>query len=222
MYNIVIICTQHKQSGNCNSIELHKIVERLQPDVIFEELSDELFDESYRKQKLWTLETDAIKLYLKDHAIQHIAVDTYALPKYYHEDIERLYNKFFRSNMLEDSRMLCNLLDYHKQLIFENGFDFLNSDKNTEYFTSINVLKERILKVLDDEYFFQVHALEKEVIARRENQIVKNIYNFSKTQHFNRAVMCIGSGHRKSIWETINKFETQESPKLNWQPYLIS
>ncbi len=48
MHNIVLVCTAHTETGKCNSDELHKIIESLGPDVIFEELSSDLFDKFYK------------------------------------------------------------------------------------------------------------------------------------------------------------------------------
>lgn len=38
MYNITLIATIHSENGKCNSEELHKILENIKPDVIFDEL----------------------------------------------------------------------------------------------------------------------------------------------------------------------------------------
>ena len=67
MYNITLVCTRHGESGNCNSIELHDIIEKIRPEIIFEELSQSHFDESYKQETLITLETNAIKKYLKNN-----------------------------------------------------------------------------------------------------------------------------------------------------------
>jgi hypothetical protein len=44
MYNITLVCTKHKESGNCNSLELHKIIKAIKPEIIFEELSHSNFE----------------------------------------------------------------------------------------------------------------------------------------------------------------------------------
>jgi len=40
VYNITLINSVHKKLGKCNSNELYKIIERIQPEVIFEKPSD--------------------------------------------------------------------------------------------------------------------------------------------------------------------------------------
>lgn len=39
MHNIHLVCTFHSETGKCNADELYKIIEVINPDVIFEELT---------------------------------------------------------------------------------------------------------------------------------------------------------------------------------------
>jgi len=50
--------------------------------------------------------------------------------------------------------------------------------------------------------------------------MLQNIYNYSKDNQYNQAIVLIGSGHRKSIIEKIEKYKIQESIKLNWTLYI--
>ena len=52
MHNITVISTNHKEIGKCNSEELYKIVESINPEVIFEELSGKLFEIIYNANSL--------------------------------------------------------------------------------------------------------------------------------------------------------------------------
>ena len=47
MYNIILIGTIHLENGQCNSDELHKILEDINPEVIFDELPSHSFDMYY-------------------------------------------------------------------------------------------------------------------------------------------------------------------------------
>ncbi len=53
MHNIIFVSTMHNEIGNCNAEELHKIIERLNPEVIFLEAVDETY--SPYEQYLWSL-----------------------------------------------------------------------------------------------------------------------------------------------------------------------
>lgn len=47
MYNIILIGTAHIENGQCNSDELYKIIESINPDVIFEEMPSSHFNVYY-------------------------------------------------------------------------------------------------------------------------------------------------------------------------------
>jgi hypothetical protein len=47
MYNITLLSSFHKNLGKCNPDELYKIIEEIQPEIIFEELSFDTFSFVY-------------------------------------------------------------------------------------------------------------------------------------------------------------------------------
>jgi hypothetical protein len=80
MYNVTVIFTRHDAYGVCNSLELERIVQSIAPEVIFEELSNTVYDQIYNKQNRSTLESDVVKMYSLAHIIEHIPADTYEAP----------------------------------------------------------------------------------------------------------------------------------------------
>ncbi|MGH2666111.1 hypothetical protein [Flavobacterium sp.] len=159
MFNITLIFTIHKECGNCNSTELHKIIEKICPEIIFEELSYSCFDECYKKESLITLETTAIKKYLQNHNIEHIPVDTYPIPKSFHNDIDYMYNKIFNNHKIIECHSLRVLIDNQSSLISKEGFSNLNSNQNDKYFKKVSILKKRILDILNNEKLFYITNL---------------------------------------------------------------
>lgn len=127
MLDITLVCTVYKAQGNCNPFELYKIIEHLAPSVIFEELSEENFRSFYVEQKRTNLETDAIKMHLMNHVVKQIPVDTYDLPVYYHELLDRVYNRVTGNNMISECRALQNAFEDNGSLIARHGFNYLNS-----------------------------------------------------------------------------------------------
>ena len=63
MYIITSITTSHNEHGNCNSNELYKIIERIAPEVIFEEVPQSKFSKVYEGLPGDSLETNTIKKY---------------------------------------------------------------------------------------------------------------------------------------------------------------
>jgi hypothetical protein len=49
MYNITLICTVHRENGKCNSEELYNIIEKINPEIIFEEIPYFMYIENYKE-----------------------------------------------------------------------------------------------------------------------------------------------------------------------------
>lgn len=218
VFNVTLIFTRHKELGVCTSDALFQIIESINPEVIFEELSEALYEEAYSAKTLNNLESVAIRKYLTNHDVVHIPVDTYDRPKNYDRDQNHLYNKLTESVGIH-SFHFRGLLDQQSSLISEYGFHFLNSSKNEKYFENMDALKEKILNTLNDENLYRIARLDKDVIEKREEVILDNVYNFSKKNTYNHALMFIGSGHRKSIMKKIEDRNKTENIKINWYSF---
>ena len=118
--------------------------------------------------------------------------------------------------MIPECRRLQNILDDNDSLMERGGFRYLNSRLNNDRFKETDLLMGKILTVLGDDELFRIHRLEKEVIEKREIEMLTNIYCYSKAHHYNRALFFIGSGHRESIIKKIAEFDTTQEIKLNW------
>ena len=70
MYNITLISTRHDEVGKCNSNELYKIIESINPELIFEEIPPSYFDKYYIDRSCNNLETDTINKYLETHDVK--------------------------------------------------------------------------------------------------------------------------------------------------------
>ena len=155
MYNVNLICTRHKEHGNCNSVELQKMIDSISPDIIFEELSYPNFCKSYQEERLITLETNAIKMHLQNHRIWHIPVDTYPRPDSYDENVAYMFDRIINNNRISESRDLRSI--FNQQLHLENqyGFSFLNSNENDKLFEKIDKITEEVLNILNDDRLFR-------------------------------------------------------------------
>ena len=216
MYNITLICTRHTELGKCNSAELYKIIERIDPELIFEEIPPSYFDKYYINKSHNNLETDTINKYLETHKAEHIPVDSDNLPS----------ESFFQNHkyMLEHIEGLADingfnyrkLTDTNKMFVEMYGFKYLNSisciNLNNEIYDAI----EKGLQKVNNEKLFQTYNLWKDINEKRENVMLQNIYNYSKDHSYEKAIFTVGSGHRKSISKKIEKYEMQEKIKLNW------
>jgi hypothetical protein len=196
--NVTLVFTQHEENGFCSSSALQKIMEEVNPKVIFEELSHSNYHKIYIEKTLITLESSAIMKHLKNHDVKHIPIDTYDLPQGYYVNIDYMYDKLLHNAGVHSYRFR-SLLDQKESVINQYGFLYLNNDYNDKLFENIDMLKERILDTLNDKKLFRIAHLEKEVVEKREDVIIDNVFNYSKENGCSNGLMFIGSGHRKSI-----------------------
>lgn len=218
MYNITLIGTKHSELGKCNSDELYKIIESINPEVIFEELPSNLFDIIYNINSLnfppdEVTEIKCVKKYLQNHNIKHIPVD---IDLRYISDNEQ--NWMFDTFEKYDD---YNKIEYEQSLLtIQYGFNFLNSDKCIDLAEQKNITVKNIIGVdINKNELFRIHQLFNKQDDIRENAMLQNIYNYSKENQYNQAIFLIGCGHKKSIMQKIIKFEKLSEIKLNWTMY---
>jgi len=213
MCKITLIATVHKERGSCNSKELYKLIAQITPDVIFEELSHHDFTSIYRGLSSDTLETNTIKLYLKKNPISHFPVDL---------DGNELPDKFHKKEIVEMFDILGHSHEYNEllsqQYILSKriGFQYLNSDQYRELSERRITLEKIILKNINHEKWIQTYKIWLDVIEMRENEMIKNIYNYCDKNRYSNAIFLIGAEHRKSIMDKTQKLETKNKLELNW------
>jgi superfamily II DNA or RNA helicase len=201
MHNISLICTAHKIVGNCTPDELYKIIFKIKPEVIFEEIDFSRIKYYYRNQYVKTIETFAILKYLQNYDCEHIPVETYDVPDSYikHED--------YLNEILSKNNNLYNEL-YTKLFsrVRENGFLFLNSNECSDMFEEIKVFKESYFSNLNEKNIQKFYKSWLTIENNRENEMLKNIYDYSFKNKYNSALFITGARHRKSF---INKIIVQ-------------
>lgn len=216
--NLTIIFTKHKESGNCNASALLKIIELVNPEVIFEELSNDVFQMIYEMQSMITLESNAIKHYMKHHLIEHIPIDTYERSSLIDSKIDYLYQRII-NGIGENSFHFKNLIDQRCELDDTYGFQFLNSSEILNFMESYDSIKNKFLLEQNDENLNAIALLEKEVIDNREETMLRNIYNYSIENKFTKALFFIGSGHMHTMLPKIKEWSEKEGNIINWHFY---
>lgn len=206
MHHITFISTIHKEIGKCNAKELYKIIDKLNPEVIFLEAIEETYSKYehylystygvYHKK----LEISAIQKYNHNTPFQYVPVCENGLSDSFHNKIK----------LVCQNRELQQLIDNFNYLAAENGFEFLNSLKCINLQEEMRLLESQILNntKLDKTVRADIEAYEKPMI--------QNIYSYSKNNHFSSAIFMCGAAHRKSIIEKIEKSKTKEQVNLSW------
>ena len=214
MHNITLIGTYHIEKGACNVDELYKIVDAIKPDVIFEEIPPSFFDRFYIKKTDSRLESDTINRYLEKHRIEHIPVD--------YDDYDFLIkivneNKIAHEQVERRSRTYRFLCDQISQASFLYGFKFLNSIESENFHRALDIEVIEALKEFKNENNIVRNDRFNEIMThKRENIMLDNIYQYCMEHDFNTGLFFIGSAHRYTIIEKIQKYETEHELKINW------
>lgn len=210
---ITLIATGHKDNGLCNSNELYKIIEQINPDIIFEELCPDGFAAIYTGSRIDTLETSTIKLYLQKHPIDHLPVDL---------DGNKLVDLQLKTEILQLFDIFNHSLEYRylsSQLNFlseQNGFSYLNSNHFSELMARKRLLEEHLLRKINNEKLLKTYNDWLNIHDIRENEMINNIYSYCKSNKFNRALFIIGAEHRQPMKEKIPTYEKNSNLKINW------
>jgi len=233
MHNIILISTSHTESGKCNSDELYKIIESINPEVIFEELpphwSDMFYSDSFDmrysvycdrnlsdRRLVVPFEVKCIKKYKQNYNIKIFPVDIDVSQKLSKYQDEILFMNFTFMKY-DDYKKLDNEQD---SLIAQEGFYYLNSDKFLDLLEEKEIIEKNIVESKIHKDIFHTYKLFRaEHYDNRENAMLQNIYNYSKENQYNQAVFLIGAGHRKSIMQKILEHEKTSEIKLNWTIY---
>lgn len=232
MYNITLVGTIHSESGQCNSDELYKILEGINPEVIFDELpvhfAEMYFSDSFElycankslqihPAPTVPLEVKCIKKYMQNHSIEIVPVDIDIRKKMtkHQQEFFSLFQIFFRNEEYIK-------LDAEKDaLIASEDFRFLNSDKFSAFLEKKEVMEKSLIESDSQrERLLEIYKLfHAENCDNRENEMLKNIYNYSKANPYNQAVFFVGAQHKKSLMGKIEAFEKDSGVKLNWTMY---
>ncbi len=215
MYNITLVSTFHSELGKCNSDELYKIFESINPDVIFEEILPRLVERAYNKIPVdnGVLELKSVIRYLLGHKIKHIGVDIEP-DQTLSSRIDHMLNTFKKYRVCQD--MEAKL----KMMIERDGFAFLNSEKCMELLEEKKRAEIKLMKFMGSMSLLSpTWKLFYEEQDKREASWIKNIYNYTEDNPFDKAIFIFGVGHRRSLIKKIQQYERKEESKLNWTFY---
>ena len=219
MYNITLIGTRHGENGECNSNALYQIIENINPEIIFEEIPLSIFDKYYIDKSRSNLETDTINRYLGTHKAEHIPVDSDNVPPdSFFKDYEAVHKRIEGSTSINgfNYRTFVDRCRLHTAMY---GFEYLNSAHCIYHHEEIDGAIEKGLQELNNDKLSQTYALWKDINENRENEMLRNIYTYSKDHRYNQALFLIGAAHRKSIMQKIQEYQNKEAVKLNWSFY---
>lgn len=215
MHNITLVCTFHSEIGKCNAEELYKIIEQIKPDVIFEELTPNLYDILYIKNMLADsapLEIKCIREYKQQHNIKNIPVDI-EVSSTYSNNVDRMLAFFEKYDIYKE------IIIEQKKKIEQEGFNFLNTDEFSELVEEQRSVESKILEEVNNNQLNRIYKSYYDDIDFRDIIMLNTIYAYSEEINYNQAVFLVGAGHRSSIIRKVAEYQLKKEIKLNWNFY---
>lgn len=217
MYKVTLISTEHRESGKCNSDELYKIIKSINPEVIFEEeTNDEKYHSYYNEEDSFkSLEIQTIIKYKQNHTVENIPVD--GEPDQYLSFKEWEYmDDFFKQYAAYKQ-----VIKEHCSLRNKYGFAYLNGERCSELFIKMKLTEQQLISFsgFKKDILTRYYTLFEKKHEVRENTMLQNIYKFSKENQYDQAVFLLGYAHRKSMEQKILEYESKDTFKINWSFY---
>jgi len=211
---ITLIATKHKEKGLCSPNELYKIIERIAPEIIFEEVPPSKFAAVYKGSRKDSLETGTIKRYLQQHPIDHIPVDL---------DTEEVIDRTIKNHFQKISYTFCyyspeyNYLSNQLASLSEQfGFPYLNGDQCSRLMERKLILELHLLRIINNEMLSNAYTDLSNYLDQRREEMISRIYSYSDFNKYDRALFLVGAEHRKPIMDKVHKFENANKQKLDW------
>jgi hypothetical protein len=212
MNKLVLIGTKHQEDGLINSNELLKIIDKINPTVVFEEIPPSFHDLYYRSKERSNLESKAIINYLVHHTVKQIPVDYYNIPNSFFENTGKVHEIVERR-----SYTYRDLIDHNKRMAAKNGFKYLNSEDYERIEYEINTEILDVVKLINDKRYSEYWNTWLEIEQIRENKMLDTIYEYSMVNQYDIGVFFIGAGHRKSIISKIKNRSIIKNDSMKWE-----
>ncbi|ESU28737.1 hypothetical protein FLJC2902T_13310 [Flavobacterium limnosediminis JC2902] len=209
MKTVIFLSSFHLETGKCNWLELYYVIEKLKPEVIFEELCNETFEDIYFKGYTpQSLEAKAVKKYIENYTAKHFPIDTYET------DFSEIFGNY--SIIAEKNPEYLMLLNDKLKLINQFGHSFINNPKCAEMLRGLRQIEKTTLLEINNTELLQRYDLERKLHDKREIQMLHNIYDYSEHLDYRKALFICGAEHRDEIINKIPVIQGNKKEKLNW------
>jgi hypothetical protein len=194
-------------------MELYKIINTIKPEVIFEELDLNSYNDHYGQEGPYSTETTAIYKYLQYNNIQHIPVDTYDMTNFTKEE-----KKYMDNIILNNNIEYRNIFEKQMKLVYSNGYKFLNGEECSLMLLELQKIERIVQEQLCDDKLTYIYKKWIKINNEREEEMIKNIYKYCKNNLFNSGLLITGADHRNSLKRKLQNY-CDNDININWSYY---
>lgn len=208
---VSLVCSVHEEVGLANVSELHAILERMRPEVIFLEVPPAAFADYYETCSRRNLESTAVRQYRAIHQVELIPVDLPTPDREFFENEENL-----RMSLRDASPEYRQLMRLDCARVQMYGFAYLNSDYCSELWADAYREMATTLGRLGDPRLDDIYEVWREVLDLREEAMMENIQSYCARNSFAKGVFLIGAAHRQPIIEKARERSKVNSSRIEW------
>lgn len=212
MNKVILFSTVHRERGKCSSEELKFVLQDVNPDVIFEELSPSYHQACYSNKFPDTLETKAIKLHLKQYDAKNIPVDI---------EITNITSLNFKYevdtplDIFDENLEYTSLGTQRDYLATQIGFRYLNSVQCEVLMRRRKVVEDSIVRNSNSKVH-QIYKMWQSVNETREQSMLQNIRMHFTAKTNTKGIFLVGADHRNSILSKIEELQLEGNLNLEW------
>jgi len=214
MNRVLVVWSVHRNGGGASSSELHWLLCRLQPEVLFLEHSAIEVD-VFLNGANPSLELAAAVRYREHAASELVPVGMHlSEPEKLKPLFDGLFYRIERSNP-----RYCQLVDERTRRLEHGGLAFLNSHIGTLLQSEVDKEIRRSVKALNESELTDIFERWSQLNDLRERVMIREIEHFAKRRNFNKAVFVVGAAHQLSLYEKVRQ-RCNSSPvawEFNWQ-----
>lgn len=212
MKSITLVCTVHKENGAASASNLYKILEKIQPEVIFLEVTPDDFDNYYAAPGL---EPKAVIQYKRNRHVALVPVDLSIADKNIHMKFQRLFGVIDSNSTTYYQQKDCDI----QKCVYKYGFSYLNSDQHSKDHADLNEQDLETIRKIDDPEITKLYEYWNTMILCREDEMMNRVYKYSRDNTFQKAVFLVGAAHRGSIIKKSKEFSNHDPESIEWNYY---
>ncbi len=202
----------HKEIGAASASNLDQILEQIQPEVIFLEVTPDNFANYYTAPGL---EPKAVLEYKRTLDVTLVPVDLQITDKNIYMKFQRLFEVIDANSTIEYQQKDRDI----QKCVYESGFSYLNSDQYSKDHAELNNQDLETIRKINNPEITELHEYWNTMIALRKNEMIDGIYEYSRENTFQKAVFLVGAAHRDSIIDKIKESRSHDSTNIEWQCY---
>jgi hypothetical protein len=210
MKHVFVICSVHYETGFASAAELHWLLGRLRPDVIFLERSSTGLA-AFLDGSCGTLESAAVRRYRDLHAVELVPVDLQLQAVELKHKFDELFDRIGDS-----SPGFCQLELTNRHHTEKGGFAYLNSSISAVLQSEMQREMRATVEAIGEPTLAELFALWTRTNDLRELTMISGVESFAKQNSFEKGVLLVGSAHLPTLYEKSQHLRSDGPSPITW------